>query len=68
MSSSEEIQLVPLDAINSRQNSLLPYEFKIGILDNNGQEIRAIYHSTPDYVVYQTDSEIRYWIDDNSEK
>ena len=52
----------------SEQNStsqLKPRDFKIGVLDNDGSEIRSIYARTLEYVVYRTDKAIRIDIDDD---
>jgi hypothetical protein len=43
---------------------LKPYDYKLGILDNDGKKVRKIYSKAPGYIVYRTDNSIRLDIDD----
>ena len=47
---------------------LKPYDFKVGIRDNDDIKIEKIYAKSPEYVVYRTESSICVDINDDSEK
>lgn len=40
-------------------------EFKVGLKDRQGREIRRIYVSSPEYVVYRTEDGIRVYVNDD---
>ena len=60
---------LPADMPSSNAKSQLkPYDYKLGILDNDGKKVKKIYSKAPGYIVYRTDNSIRLDMDDENPK
>lgn len=66
MIDTKENKQVETPASSTENKShLKPYDYKLGIKDNDGKEVVKIYTKAPGYIIYRTDNTIRLDMDDD---